>query len=71
MREKGRAAIYEMGGIYLLITDYTLWSRLSESTGFEHMLMTVFAIIFAIAGAGLIGFGTFMMHSLWKQQRNK
>lgn len=71
MKEKGRAGIYTLAGIYLIITDYTLWSKLSESTGLEYLLMTVFAIIFAIAGVGLIGFGAFMMHSLSKQSKNK
>ncbi len=66
MREKGRAGIYTLAGIYLLITDYTLWSKLSGSSGLEYLLMMVFAIIFAAAGAGLIGFGAYIMRSLSK-----
>lgn len=66
MKEKGRAGIYTIAGIYLLITDYSLWSRLFGTIGLEYLLMMVFAIIFAVAGAGLIGFGVYIMHSISK-----
>lgn len=71
MREKGRAAIYSMAGVYLIVMDYNLWSKLNTATGSEYMIMLVFAIVFAIAATGLIGFSAFIMNSSYKKEKKQ
>lgn len=69
MREKARAAVYSMGGVYLLATAYNMWKGLSESSGSERLLMLAFTVVFVVAGLGMIGFGAYMMHSIYKKSR--
>lgn len=69
MKEKARAAVYSMGGVYLLTIAYSIWKDLSESSGNEHALMLVAMVAFVAAGVGMIGFGAHMTHSVYKKSR--
>lgn len=60
-KEKGRAAIYEMAGIYLLVKAYDLFLNRAESHGNEYLAVFIFIFIFTVVGIGLIVFGTYIM----------
>ena len=71
MREKGRAAVYTMAGVYLLVMAYNLWDKLPQSGASESLMMAVFAIVFVVAGLGMAGFGLFLMHAFYKRAKKK
>ncbi|MCD7957000.1 MAG: hypothetical protein LUG93_14885 [Lachnospiraceae bacterium] len=59
-RDKLRKGIYAIAGIYLL---YTAWQLFGGMDGAENtMLMTVFAILFAIMGAALVMWSAWSMY---------
>lgn len=60
-KEKARAAIYSMTGVYLLYTAYQIFTSRMDSVGNEYVLMLIFSVLFLIFGIGLIVFSIYMM----------
>lgn len=60
-KEKGRAVIYEMAGIYLLVKAVNLFQNRAQSSGGEYGLILVFIALFIIAGIALIGAGMYIV----------
>ncbi len=65
-REKGRAAVYEMGGIYLLCMAYYLFRDRFNSQGTEYVIVVTFIAVFALVGIAMILFGTKIL--FWKKK---
>ncbi|MGN0334530.1 MAG: hypothetical protein ACI4DV_02545 [Lachnospiraceae bacterium] len=61
MKDKGRAVIYIMAGIYLLYMACNIFGVRMDNGGSEYTLMLIFSILFVIFGVGLIGLGLYMM----------
>lgn len=60
-KEKGRAAIYEMAGVYLLFNAVNIYKNRAESTGGEYILICIFIAFFIIVGLGMIGLGLYIL----------
>jgi hypothetical protein len=61
-KEAGRGTIYAMAGIYICITAYNMYVNKAASTGNEGILVFICSILFAIAGAGLVVVGGYMIY---------
>lgn len=69
-KEMGRGTIYAMAGIYICITAYQMYGNLGASMGGEQLLVTLFIILFAILGAGLVVLGGYMIYKGSKTHRD-
>lgn len=63
-REKGRAAIYTMAGVYLLYLAYSIFQSRAESSGGEFAVIMAAMVAFVIFGVGLIVWGLRMMNRI-------
>lgn len=62
MKEKGRAGVYAVAGIYFFYLAYTMFQNREASVGNEHMLVMVFSVIFVLAGIVIL----FMAYRIMK-----
>lgn len=60
-KDKGRAAIYAMAGVYLLYMAYQIFGSRMDNGGSDYTLMMIFCVLFLIFGIGLILFSIYMM----------
>lgn len=60
-KDKGRAAIYAMAGVYLLYMAYQILGSRMDNGGSDYTLMLIFSVLFLIFGVGLIVFSIYMM----------
>ncbi len=60
-KDKGRAAIYAMAGVYLLYMAYQIFGSRMDNGGSDYTLMMIFSVLFLIFGVGLIVFSIYMM----------
>ena len=51
---KGRMAIYAMAGVYLLAQAYYMYKDIPTSSGTDKTLMSIFMVVFAVIGAGMV-----------------
>lgn len=70
MKERGRAAIYSMAGIYLLYLAWQMFVGRAESTGGEYTLVWIGIGAFLVLGAGLIIFGFRIMKKNRLEDKN-
>lgn len=70
-REKARAAIYEIAGVFLLMEAWNLFRNRAQSIGGEYMLVLFFCLVFLVCGAGLIGFGLYIIYGKFKASATK
>ena len=70
MKEKGRAAIYSMAGIYLLYLAWQMFSGRAGSTGGEYILVWIGIGAFLVLGAGLIIFSFRIMKKNRLEDKN-
>ena len=61
MKDKARAGVYLMAGLYMLYMAYQVFSVRMDNGGSDFTLMMIFSVIFVLAGLGLIGFSIYMM----------
>lgn len=61
MNDKARAAVYVLGGGYLLYMAYQVFGMRMDNGGADYTLMMIFSILFLIFGIGFIGFAIYMM----------
>ena len=54
---KGRMAIYAMAGVYLLAQAYYMYKDIPTSSGTDKTLMSIFMVVFAVIGAGMVIMG--------------
>ena len=54
---KGRMAIYAMAGVYLLAQAYYMYKDIPTSSGTDKILMSIFMVVFAVIGAGMVIMG--------------
>ena len=54
---KGRMAIYAMSGVYLLAQAYYMYKDIPTSSGTDKTLMSIFMVVFAVIGAGMVIMG--------------
>ena len=66
-KEKVRAGIYPMAGVYLIYTAYCMFREISVTSGNKQTLMLVFSIIFSIIGLAMILLGLSMTYKISKQ----
>ncbi len=71
MKTKGRAIIYELGGIYLLYLVYQMYQNRMASTGAEYGVVIAAIVLFLILGLGLLTVGFLIVHRAWKEEQNK
>lgn len=69
-RNRVRSAIYPMAGVYLAYLAYSMFKKISVTSGSEQMLMVVFTILFAIIGLALILTGLIMGYRMNKEMRD-
>lgn len=67
-REKGRAAIYSMAGIYLLYLAYCMFRDRADSAGGEYTLIMAAMAAFVVIGIGLIGFSLKMLKDIHQKE---
>lgn len=60
--EKTRAAIYGLGGVYLIYLAYNIVKNLSENAGGAYLFAAFCAVLFVAAGIGMIGFFVWSMY---------
>lgn len=70
-KERARAAVYEMAGIYLLVKAVNLFMNRMESTGIEYYLVWIFVVIFIIIGIVMIALGMLIMRRRISNQQKK
>lgn len=69
-RERGRAAIYSMAGIYLLYLAYSMYKELTLNPGEGGgVFIMVSMAAFVILGIGLMGFALKMMKDSHKRDQ--
>lgn len=61
-KEKTRAAIYGLGGVYLIYLAYNIIKNISENTGGAYYFAAFCAVLFVAAGIGMIGFFAWSMY---------
>lgn len=70
-REKGRAALYSMAGVYLLYLAYSIFKELTQNPDEGGIFVKIAMVAFVMIGAGMIGFGAKMMNDIHKRQKNE
>ncbi len=66
-RDKGRFAVYAMGGVYLIYLAYHML-KTQVKGGTEAALMIIFAVLFLIIGVGILGFSFYMFYTFGKKR---
>lgn len=46
MNQKARGSLYLLGSIYIALMDYKIWTSISDASGYVHILMLVFGVLF-------------------------
>lgn len=69
MREKGRAGVYALAGMYLLYLAYHIFESRAESVGSEVVLIWIFIILFGILGIGLMVLGGVIMSRIHRREQ--
>ena len=70
-REKGRAAIYGMAGLYLLYLSYSIFKGRAESSGMEFTIIMIAMAGFVAAGIGLIVYSVRMMDRIRRRDQEE
>lgn len=71
-KDRARIAIYTIGGIYLWMISYNMFSNLSSVvTDSEKWLSIFFIIIFVVAGSGMVGLGIWDMYRNYKKMKEE
>ena len=69
MREKGRAGVYFIAGLYLLYNAYQVFGFRNDNQGQDMMLMIIFSIIFLVAGLGLVIASFYIMKKVKEKEQ--
>lgn len=69
-KNRARPAIYAMAGVYLLYLAYSMFKKISVTSGGEQTLMIVFTILFAVLGLALMLFGLIRGYRYTKEMQN-
>ena len=64
---KGRMAIYAMAGVYLLAQAYYMYKDIPTSSGTDKTLMSIFMVVFAVIGAGMVIMGVTKSYKALKE----
>ena len=67
---KGRMAIYAMAGVYLLAQAYYMYKDIPTSSGTDKILMSIFMVVFAVIGAGMVIMGVTKSYKAIKEDYN-
>ena len=67
---KGRMAIYAMAGVYLLAQAYYMYKDIPTSSGTDKTLMSIFMVVFAVIGAGMVIMGVTKSYKAIKEDYN-
>ena len=67
---KGRMAIYAMAGVYLLGQAYYMYKDIPTSSGTDKILMSIFMVVFAVIGAGMVIMGVTKSYKAIKEDYN-
>ena len=67
---KGRMAIYAMAGVYLLAQAYYMYKYIPTSSGTDKTLMSIFMVVFAVIGAGMVIMGVTKSYKAIKEDYN-
>lgn len=67
---KGRMAIYAMAGVYLLAQAYYMYKDIPTSSGTDKILMSIFMVVFAVIGAGMVVMGVTKSYKAIKEDYN-
>ena len=67
---KGRMAIYAMAGVYLLAQSYYMYKDIPTSSGTDKILMSIFMVVFAVIGAGMVIMGVTKSYKAIKEDYN-
>ena len=67
---KGRMAIYAMAGVYLLAQAYYMYKDIPTSSGTDKILMSIFMVVFAVIGAGMVIMGVIKSYKAIKEDYN-
>ena len=67
---KGRMAIYAMAGVYLLAQAYYMYKDIPTSSGTDKILMSIFMVVFAVIGAGMVIMGVTKSDKAIKEDYN-
>ena len=67
---KGRMAIYAMAGVYLLAQACYMYKDIPTSSGTDKILMSIFMVVFAVIGAGMVIMGVTKSYKAIKEDYN-